>query len=97
MAILIDTFASISFISSLDVAEKRRKQRSGVLPALVIICSHKACFREVVGNHVPYEKILAWNARSTDGYHLWGRGPCMLVSTLLKRFRPLLELDRALS
>lgn len=27
MAILIDTSASISFISSLDVAEKRRKQR----------------------------------------------------------------------
>ena len=93
VTILIDTFASISFISSLEVAEKRRKQQSGVLSA----CSHKACFCEVIGAHVLYEKVLAWNSRSTDSYHVWGLGPWMLVSTLLKRFAPLLELGRALS
>ena len=61
-----DAFASISLISSLDVVEKRRTQQSGVLPP----CSHKACFREVIGAHVPHEKLLAWNARSTDSYHV---------------------------
>ena len=91
--ICIDAFAPISFISSHGVADKRRKKQSGVLPA----CSHKACFHEGIGAHVLYEKVLAWKLRSTHSCHVWGLGPWKLVSTLLKRFSPLLELGPALN
>ena len=82
MAILIDTFASIRFISTLNVGEEAAETAiadstsSGYrLFAQIMFPRGRRCPRAL-------SRGSRTKAGSTYSYHVWGLGQCMLVSTM---------------